>query len=362
MMELAWGRDDVIHLEVGEPGFATPDHIREAAADAARAGWTKYAPTPGLPELREALVTKLRDYNGLNVTESDGVLVTNGGANALFVILGSILGPGDSILLPDPGWSNFTMMAKAFGADIIYYRLDAANGYLPDPDGLRSLIDHKTRAVVFNSPSNPLGTVIPQAVAESLFALCEEKDLWLVSDECYDQLDFSGQFVSFGSLERRPHRVLSVYSFSKVYAMTGWRVGYCALPAAVVEAALGLLHPSVMCVNTPAQFAALAAITGPADYLDNWRKTYQANRDLVLERLAHSGHSARCPDGGFYVWMKIGDLGERTSEEWALERLAARAVAVTPGSSFGSAGEGFVRISLATPREQLAVGIERLLT
>lgn len=362
MMELAWGRDDVIHLEVGEPGFQTPDHVQAAAAKAARAGHTKYAPTPGLPELREALAEKMRRCNGIDVQGTDQVLVTNGGANALFVILGSIVGPGDSVLLPDPGWSNFTMMALAFGVRPKYYRLDAANGYLPDPDEVRSLIDETTRAVVFNSPSNPLGSVIPRDLAETLFELCEEKDLWLVSDECYDQIDFSGRFVSFGSLESRPYRVLSVYSFSKVYAMTGWRVGYCAVPAQVADAALGLLQPSVMCVNTPAQLGALAAVTGPQEYLHAWREEYQANRDLVLDGLAASAHSAARPDGGFYVWMKIGDLGERTSEEWAVQRLADHAVAVTPGSSFGANGEGYVRISLATPAAQLAIGIKRLIS
>lgn len=362
MMELAWGRDDVIHLEVGEPAFDTPDHVQAAAAEAARAGRTRYAPTPGLPELREALAEKMRRCNGIGVQGTDEVLVTNGGANALFVILGSIAGPGDSVLLPDPGWSNFPMIALAFGVRPKYYHLDAAAGYLPDPDEVRSLIDETTRAIVFNSPSNPLGSVIPRDLAETLFDLCEEADLWLVSDECYDQIDFGGQFFSFGSLESRLHRVLSVYSFSKVYAMTGWRVGYCAVPAPVAQAALGLLQPSVMCVNTPAQMGALAAVTGPQDYLHAWREEYRANRDLVLKGLAGSVHSATRPDGGFYVWMKIGDLGGQTSEEWAVRRLADHAVAVTPGSSFGARGEGYVRISLATPAAELALGVQRLIS
>jgi aspartate aminotransferase len=360
MMELASGRDDVVHLEVGEPGFATPDHILRAASDAADEGQTHYSPTPGLPALREALAEKVRDVNRIAVPGSDQILVTNGGANALFTIFGTVLEAGDTVLLPDPGW-GFGMMVNAVGARPKYYGLRAADNFLPDPDELRSLIDPTTRAIVLNSPSNPLGSVIPRERAEMLLELCQEKDLWLISDECYDQVDFAGGFQSIGSLEGAPDRVLSVFSFSKVYAMTGFRVGYCALPRDVAESAVGLLQASVLCVNTPAQHAALAALTGPQEFVNAWRDQYRENRDLVLDRLRDSPHTAYCPDGGFYVWMRIGDLGESTSEEWAVRRLLENGVAVTPGGSFGSLGEGHVRISLANDRTELLKGIDRLL-
>ncbi|MBN9036341.1 MAG: aminotransferase class I/II-fold pyridoxal phosphate-dependent enzyme [Rhizobiales bacterium] len=359
MMELAWGRADVVHLEVGEPGFDTPDHVKEAAAKAARDGKTKYSPTPGLPELREVAAAKIRRVNGIDC-ETSQVLVTNGGANALFGIFGTVLGAGDSILLPNPGWSNFTMMTKAFGARPLYYDLAGGNGYLPDVDQLASLVDDTTRALLLNSPSNPLGTVLDRRKAEELFAFAEERDLWIVSDECYDQIDFSGRHVSIGSLEPKPERVISVFSFSKVYAMTGWRVGYAALPKRVVDPMLGLLQPSVMCVNTPAQYGALAALSGPQEYLDDWRETYRRNRDLVLSRIAGSRYSAMSPDGGFYVWLDISAFGER-SEAFALRVLDQCNVAVTPGTAFGTNGEGYVRLSLATTREKLDIGLDRLL-
>ena len=359
MMELAWGRADVVHLEVGEPGFDTPDHVKEAAAKAARDGKTKYSPTPGLPELREVAAAKIRRVNGIDC-ETSQVLVTNGGANALFGIFGTVLGAGDSILLPNPGWSNFTMMTKAFGARPLYYDLAGGNGYLPDVDQLASLVDDTTRALLLNSPSNPLGTVLDRRKAEELFAFAEERDLWIVSDECYDQIDFSGRHVSIGSLEPKPERVISVFSFSKVYAMTGWRVGYAALPKRVVDPMLGLLQPSVMCVNTPAQYGALAALSGPQEYLDDWRETYRRNRDLVLSRIAGSRYSAMSPDGGFYVWLDISAFGER-SEAFALRVLDQCNVAVTPGMAFGTNGEGYVRLSLATTREKLDIGLDRLL-
>ncbi|MFD4971691.1 pyridoxal phosphate-dependent aminotransferase [Streptomyces sp. NPDC058424] len=360
MMELAWGRDDVVHLEVGEPGFPTPAHVRAAAQRAAEQGHTRYAPTPGLPELKEALTHKLRTVNRIQVPGSHQVVVSNGGANALFAVFGSVLDPGDSILIPDPGWSNFTMMANAFGARPKYYRLTAEGGYLPDPEQIAALIDDSTKAVVLNSPSNPLGSVIPRELAERLFEVCAEKDVWIISDECYDGIDFSGEFVSIGSLESEPQRVISVFSFSKVYAMTGWRIGYCALPSQVVDPVLTLLQPSVMCVNTPAQFAALAAITGPQDYLNEWREQYRENRDLVLNKISGSPFTAHVPDGGFYVWLSTGDCG-LTSEEFTVKLLTDRRVALTPGTAFGAFGEGHVRLSLATSRDQLAEGIDRLL-
>lgn len=359
MMELAWGRPDVVHLEVGEPGFATPDHVLEAAARAAGSGKTKYSPTPGLPELREALAAKVQRVNGI-AAEPGQVLVTGGGANALFTAFGTVLGVDDSILLPNPGWSNFTMMTKAFGARPVYYDLNATNGYLPDVRQLDSLVDGTTRAILVNSPSNPLGSVMHRELADELFAFAEARDLWIISDECYDELDFSGRFFSIGALEAKPQRVISIFSFSKVYAMTGWRVGYAVLPREVVDPVLGLLQPSVMCVNTPAQYGALAAITGPQDYLDGWREQYRANRDMVMDRIAGSRYAAIRPDGGFYVWLDVSAYG-KTSEAFAYQLLDERNVAVTPGTAFGSNGEGFVRLSLATTADQLDLGLTRLL-
>lgn len=361
MMELAWGREDVVHLEVGEPGFNTPPHVLEAARVAAEVeGKTKYSPTPGLPELREALATKVRSINGINVPGAEQIVVTNGGASALFTIFGSVLSPGDTILLPNPGWSNFNMMALAHGARPIFYDLTDRNGYLPDPDQISALIEPTTKAVVLNSPSNPLGSVIGRGLAQELFDVCVHHDVWVIADECYDQIDFSDRFVSMGSLEECPERVASVFSFSKVYAMTGWRVGYCVLPQIMVDPVLGLLQPSIMCVNTPAQYGALAAITGPQDYLETWRRQYRANRDLVLEKLVGSKYAARRPDGGFYIWLDVSAFG-LASDEYAVRLLEECRVVVTPGSAFGSNGEGHVRLSLATSNDLLAEGIDRML-
>jgi aspartate/methionine/tyrosine aminotransferase len=359
MMELAWGRPDVVHLEVGEPGFNTPQHVLDAVRDAAASGQTKYAPTPGLPALREALAEKVRRANGINAQPRQ-VLVTSGGANALFAVIGTVLGPNDSMLLPNPGWSNFTMMTRAFGARTVYYDLDASNGYLPKVEQLNSLVDESTRALLINTPSNPLGSVIDRALAERLMAFATSRDLWIIADECYDGIDFSGRFFSIGSLEPQPERVISVYSFSKVYAMTGWRVGYAVLPERVVDPVLGLLQPSVMCSNTPAQYGALAAITGPQDYLDAWREFYLANRDFVLDAIRGSRFSAMRPDGGFYIWLDVTRFG-LPCDDVAYRLLEEANVAMTPGTAFGTNGEGYLRLSLATTRDRLELGLSRML-
>ena len=209
-------------------------------------------------------------------------------------------------------------------------------------------------------PGIPFGSVIDRPLAEELLVFAKSRDLWIVVDECYDQLDFSGRFFSIGGLERQPERVISIYSFSKVYAMTGWRVGYAVLPEQVVDPVLGLLQPSVMCSNTPAQFGALAAITGPQDYLDDWRKTYRANRDLVMDMICGSAVSAMRPDGGFYVWLDATRFG-LPSEDIAFRMLEEANVATTPGTAFGTNGEGYLRLSLATTRDRLELGLERML-
>jgi len=361
MMERSSRLNDVIHLELGEPGEPTASHIRAAAAAAADRGETRYSPTPGLPQLRVALAEKLRRENRHEGAKSENVLVTNGGAHALFIIFGTILDPGSSILIPNPGWSSFSIIARGVGAEPQYYTVQADTNYLPDPEEICTLIGERTRALVINSPSNPLGKVIPRSLMEELYRLCEEHDIWLVSDECYDRIDFSGEYVSFGSLETIPHRVLSVFSFSKVYAMTGWRVGYCHLPPDLVNPVLGLLEPTILCVNTPAQFGALAALEGSQDELNYSLDRYRKNRDLVLDRLKDSKFEALVPDGGFYVWVKTGVDGI-TSARVAIELLEQHAVAVTPGTAFGPGGEGFLRLSLATTPELLNEGVSRLLS
>jgi aspartate/methionine/tyrosine aminotransferase len=228
IMNAAWGRPDVLHLEVGQPDFPTPPPIVAAAAEAARAGHTGYTPTAGIPALREALAAKVRRVNGFTV-EPDQIVLGNGGAETLTACALALTEPGDGILLPDPAWPNFLAMAQLLRLDVAHYGLTPAGGFLPEVAELERLVTPRTRVLLLNSPSNPLGAVIGRERMEELLDFAARHQLWVLSDECYDQITFDDSAVSPASLDR-DGRVVTVFSFSKTYAMTGWRLGYAAAP------------------------------------------------------------------------------------------------------------------------------------
>jgi aspartate aminotransferase len=358
IMDVAQEVPGAILLSTGEPNFPTPPHVIDAVADAARAGKTTYVANAGIPELREAIAAKIAARNGYGITPKS-VVVTNGGVEALFATFAALLDPGDGILLPDPGWPNFTMMARMLSARIQPYALRAENGFLPAVDELDRLCDAGTKVLLINSPSNPLGTVIDRERMRAIAAFAERRGLWLVSDECYDELVFEDGFVSAAALAD-PERTVSIYTFSKTYAMTGWRVGYAAAPQRLAEQLAKLQEPIVSSINTPAQYGALAALTGPQQIVAEMRDAYRARRDEVCGRLARGGVSASRPGGAFYVWVEVRESG-KTSREFTLDLLRTRAVALAPGSAFGAQGEGYVRISLATEPAALYEGVDRLI-
>jgi aspartate/methionine/tyrosine aminotransferase len=250
IMELAWKDPEVIHLEVGEPDFPTPEHVVDAAHEAARRGHTRYAPNAGLPELREALADKVTRRNGFEA-RTDQVVVTQGGIQALYLVLLALLEPGDEVLLPDPAWPNFRMIAHLLGARAVLYPLVARGDFLPRLEDLERLVTPRTRAILVNSPSNPLGTVVPRELLQMLLAFARQRGLWFVSDEVYDEVVFDDLFVSAGSVADTSDRLVSIYSFSKVYAMTGWRVGYLVAPPDMAKLLTGMQEPIISCVNTP---------------------------------------------------------------------------------------------------------------
>jgi len=358
IMDVAQEVPGAILLSTGEPNFPTPPHVVDAAAAAARAGKTTYVANSGIPELREALAEKIRTRNGYGVTPRS-IVVTNGGVEALFASFTALLDPGDGILLPDPGWPNFSMMARILRARIQPYPLAAANGFLPAVEDLERLCDEGTKVLLINSPSNPLGAVIDRERMRALAAFAERRGLWIISDECYDELDFEGGFVSAAAVAD-PERTVSIYTFSKTYAMTGWRVGYAAAPVRAAEQIAKLQEPIVSSVNTPAQYAALAALTGPQEVVATMRDAYRERRDEVCARLARAGIAASRPGGAFYVWVDVRASG-MTSRQFTLDLLRTRAVALAPGSAFGAHGEGYARISLATEPTALYEGVDRLI-
>jgi aspartate aminotransferase len=358
-MDLAWATGDVIHLEVGEPNFPTPPHIVEAANQAARAGQTKYVANAGVRELREAIAAKLKTRNGWAVA-SDDVVVSAGGIQALYLTLLALLEPGDGVLIPDPGWPNIRMIVTALSGAVQPYQLRASEHYQPCVADLEAATTGATKVIILNSPSNPLGSVTSAGRIRDVLAWAAERGIWVISDECYDEMVFDGSFVSPGALGPAEHLV-SCYSFSKTYAMTGWRVGYAVTTNEKLRAGLAKLQEAVIsCVNAPAQAAATAALHGPQQAVAQMRAAYQARRDAAVAALRAGGVTVNVPAGAFYLWL---DISPWATSDWdfSVSLLEQAGVAVAPGSAFGEHGSGFVRISLATDMPMLLEGISRIL-
>ncbi|MBC6460623.1 pyridoxal phosphate-dependent aminotransferase [Actinomadura sp. HBU206391] len=359
IMDLAWQlTDPVIGLHVGEPSFPTAPHILEAVADAVLKGNTRYVPNAGLPALREAIGAKVRTRNGIDAADEQ-VIVTAGGMQGLHLALAAVVSAGDEVLVPDPGWPNFAMVVQLLQATPVRYELRAERGFQPDPEELARLVSPRTRAILVNSPANPLGAVTPEPLVRRLVGFAAEHDLWLVSDECYESFTFGVPHVSPAAYDT-DGRVLSCFSFSKTYAMTGVRVGYLITPPRLAPVCAKLQEPLIACVNAGAQFGALAALTGPQDQVDEARETYQGRRDAAMALLDEAGVRYLRPEGAFYLWLDVADRCGDDVTDWAVRLLRDRGVAVAPGTTFGPGGEGWVRVCTATATDDLLEGLRRL--
>jgi len=356
MMDSAASLDGVLHLEIGEPDFPTPSHIVDAVVRALASGDVKYTLSRGTPELRALLAEKLRERNRIDVPP-EAIVVTSGGTPAVYGALAALLDPGDGVLLPDPGWPSAEMAATLLGARPLHYRLTPESGYQPDLEQLEALAP-QARLLVLNTPSNPTGAVFGRELLERLLGLAQRHDLTVLSDEVYEEIVFDADHVSIGSLGD-PDRVVSVFSFSKSYAMTGWRVGYVVAPLEVAEAIVKVQEAIVACPSWPGQKAAEAALTGPQDAVAAMRAAYRTRRDVAVAALEREGLLLAVPQGAFYVMVDVSALSDDT---YAIARtlLHGQRVAVAPGESFGPNGGGAVRLSLASSEEVVAEAIERI--
>lgn len=358
IFDLANTIPDAIHLEMGEPDFQTPEHIREAAAKAADHGYTKYTPNAGIPALREAAASKVRKRNGIDAT-ADQVIITPGAIAALYGTMMALCDPGDELLISDPAWPNYRMLADLQGLTTVRYPLLAENEMQARAESIEPLISDRTKVILINSPSNPTGAIIDQAHLEDILALAESHDLWVVSDEVYDEMVFDGGSAPSAATSTHAERVISVFSFSKTYAMTGWRVGYAIAPPEIAPFIVKTQEPTTACVNAPAQIAAIAALEGDQDCVKTMRNAYEKRRNEVIRILAETNIPFVRPSGAFYLWIDISEAG-MSDLDFARELINKRSVAVTPGSAFGPASGAYVRISLASDADQLREGIGRL--
>jgi len=350
----------IVHLERGEPDFDTPPHIVEALAVAARAGETHYPDARGSLPLREALIQKLARENGIPCTPDD-IVVTLGGTHALFIAFQALLAPGDEVLVLSPHWMAIPkLVGFVDGARMrsLSCYLDLQGGETPAAFAarLRAAIRPETRGLYLNSPNNPTGVVLDRAHLEALAQVAIEKNLWVVSDEAYEHILFDGaKHVSLASLPGMAERTVSAFTFSKSYAMTGWRIGYAVSPPSL-RAVMGpiLSFYSTHGVFPAAQSAARAAIVGPQDAVETMRRAYEERRGVLLGGLdGQSAIRTPAPRGAFYVFADIS-AARGAREIWALiEEWLALGVAVLPGTAFGAEYGDWVRMSLATRRDDI---------
>jgi aspartate aminotransferase len=361
--EIAAELDDVISLGVGEPDVAIAPHI----AAAAKAAWdrddTNYNPNGGILPLRRAIVDKLATENGIPA-DVEQVWVTIGGTQALHLAMQLTLSAGDEVLVPDPGYTTFTMNARILDARPVPYSLTPERGFRPSIDELETLVTPRTRMLIVNSPSNPLGAVFPRDVLEQLLAFARRHDLWILSDEVYERFTWGDPHVSLAALEAEDsggvERVFTVFSFSKTYAMTGIRVGYLVTPPGLAATMRTVQEASISCAAMPDQLAALAAIQGEQEHVAAAAAHYRANYASASAALTARGIPYLEPTGAFYLWVDVSQATDGDVAAWAEHFLLHERVAVAPGSAFGRSGEGWIRLCLAATESDLLAGIAKL--
>ncbi len=342
----------VVHLEIGEPDFDTPPHIVEAAVDALRSGQTHYVPAPGIPQLRESVVAFLERTGRLRTTP-DRVVITPGAKPVMFYVMLALCQPGDEVIYPNPAFPMYESIAAFTGAVPVALPLREQNQFRIDPDELERLITPRTRLVILNSPHNPCGSALTRADCEAIAEIAIRHDLTVLSDEVYWAIRYDGTHASVLDVDGMAERTILLDGWSKTFAMTGWRLGFAVLPELLVEPVTRLVVNSVSCTAAFSQLAAKAALDGPWDAVERMVAEFRARRDLIVGDLNQiPGISCQLPSGAFYVFPRITELGLSAGD--LQERLLHQAgVATLPGTSFGSYGEGYLRLSYANSAENL---------
>ena len=349
---------EIIHLEIGEPDFDTPLHIREAAASALRAGETHYCPSAGIPELREEAARYLSASRGIEVDPAN-VLVGTGAKPFLFFTILATCNPGDEVVYPDPGFPIYESAIRWAGATPVPLPLLEERDFAFDLADLESRLGPKTKLVILNSPQNPTGGALSPEETERTAALLAESTAWILSDEVYSQMVYDGDFASVATHPGLLERTVLLDGLSKTYAMTGWRCGFAAVPEPLVDPLVRFFVNSTSCVPPFVQLAGVAALSGAQDEPRAMVEEFRARRGLVVEGLnALPGVSCRVPRGAFYAFPNVAEVPLET--DVLADRLLAEAgVAVLAGSAFGRHGVDNLRISYANSRENLALALER---
>lgn len=352
----AKGLTDVIRLNIGQPDRVTPEHIREAAKRAIDEGFTRYTSVLGIPELRMAIAEKLERENDVEVNWESEVLVTAGAQAALFSTIYALVNPGEEVILQGPSYPVYETAVRLAGGKVVYVPQREELNFSIDPEDVEKAVTPRTKLLIIISPNNPTGSVIDKSRLEAIAETVAKNDLLVISDEIYEKFVYDDtRFNSISSFPDMKEKTIIVNSFSKTYAMTGWRVGYVAADRFLIDHIKKVHHSVNICASSISQRAALAALTGPQKCVKEMVQEYDSRRRKIVEGLNEiEGVKCLMPRGAFYVFPNVKEFN-RTSEEVAIYLAREAKVLTVPGSGFGNYGEGYLRLSYGLGYKQEAV-------
>ena len=350
---------DVISLGIGEPDFDTPGEICEGALGDALAGHTHYTPSRGYTDLIQELSHSIKEHSGLELDDSQ-LLITHGGMGGLTACLRAVLEPGEEALVPEPHFPSYGAQISFAGGEMVYIPTNFEDGFILRPETVEKALTPKTKILIVNTPNNPTGSVIPGQVLDDLAEIAVKHDLLVLSDEVYDRLVFKGRHESIYTRPGMPERTVVVNSFSKTFAMTGWRLGYAYGPDWLIEEMLKVITYQTSCASSVSQRAALAALRADQGQFEAMWREFRERCDLVFQRLKKMpGIRVHPTDGSFYVFPNITEITS-DCERFALDLLAQEQVVVVPGGAFGPSGKGCVRLACTVNKDRLSEAMDRL--
>ena len=350
---------DVTALTVGEPDFATPWRVREAAIEALERGETYYTANAGLPRLCTAISDYMSRRFGLNYKPKEEIFVTVGGSEAIDIAMRAVINPGDEVIVPLPAFVCYEPIAKMAGAKVVRINTKAENSFKLTPEELKAAITEKTKLLVLPYPNNPTGAILTREELSALAEVLSGTDILVLSDEIYAELTYGRDHVSLANIEGMWERTILVSGFSKAYAMTGWRLGYLCAPSPLISQMLKLHQYAIMCAPTVSQIAAIEAMTNCDEEVEKMRAEYNRRRVMIYEGLKNIGIDSFMPEGAFYIYPNIGKFG-LSSEEFCERLLYEERCAIVPGTAFGECGEGFARISYAYSVKHISEALEKI--
>ncbi|MDH7477252.1 MAG: pyridoxal phosphate-dependent aminotransferase [Candidatus Bathyarchaeota archaeon] len=361
MFDLSQKYTDVVNLSIGEPDFDTPPHIIEAAVKAMKEGYTHYTVNAGFPEFRKAVSEKLRKENRIDADPETEIMATAGAMGGLSLAFLTLIDPGEEVLIPNPGFPNYAAQVVLACGKPISYPLKEENNFRVDANDIVKRITPKTKAILINSPSNPTGSVLREKELKNIANIALENDLLVISDEAYEAILYDEiNHMSIASFPEMKERTISIFTFSKTYAMTGWRIGFAVAQKEIIEEMLELQEHILVHPSSISQMAAIAALRGSKDYTRKMLKEYAERREIVIKELnSMPGVSCLKPEGAFYAFPNIKETG-MSSTEIAMYLLEKAKVITVPGTAFGEYGKGYIRISYSTSKEKIREAMNRM--